>query len=123
MLTINGLVSADYLLVPIQCEYYALEGLSDLLNTIGLLQVVLNPDLKLLGLIRTMFDKRNNLANQVSEELFNHFPETVFDAYVPRNVRLAEAPSFGTSAVALDKFASGSKAYNRIAKELLKRLK
>ncbi len=122
LLTINGLASANFLLVPIQCEYYALEGLSDLLNTIERINSSINPDLVLLGLIRTMFDSRNNLANQVSDELIKHFSTKVFATVVPRNVRLAEAPSFGTSAVALDRTASGSEAYISIAKDLLKRL-
>lgn len=122
LLTINGLASADYLLVPIQCEYYALEGLTDLLNTVKRINTAINPDLKLLGLIRTMFDGRNNLANQVSDQLIQHFADKVISTYVPRNVRLAEAPSFGTSAVALDRSASGSEAYIAIAKDLVKRL-
>lgn len=122
LLTINGLAAANYLLVPIQCEYYALEGLSDLLDTVKRMQAAINPDLELLGLIRTMFDGRNNLANQVSEQLFKHFDKKVLSTFVPRNVRLAEAPSFGISAVALDKTASGSEAYIAIAKDLVKRL-
>ncbi|MBP9743626.1 MAG: ParA family protein [Burkholderiales bacterium] len=123
LLTINGLAAANFLLVPIQCEYYALEGLTDLLNTVERLKLSINPDLALLGLIRTMFDGRNNLANQVSEQLIKHFGKKVFATYVPRNIRLAEAPSFGMPAVKLDKTASGSQAYINIAKELIKLLK
>ena len=122
LLTINGLTAAQYLIVPIQCEYYALEGLSDLLNTVKRINSVLNPDLKLLGLIRTMFDGRNNLSNQVSEQLIQHFEDKVIKTCVPRNVRLAEAPSYGTSAVALDRTASGAEAYIAIARDLVKRL-
>ncbi len=122
LLTINGLAAANFLLVPIQCEYYALEGLSDLLNTVERINSAINPELVLLGLIRTMFDGRNNLATQVSDELIKHFSTKVFSTVVPRNVRLAEAPSFGTSAVALDRTASGAEAYISIAKDLVKRL-
>lgn len=122
LLTLNGLAAARHLLVPIQCEYYALEGLTDLLNTVNRLKGGINPDLELLGLIRTMFDRRNNLANQVSEQLSLHFAKKVFKTYVPRNVRLAEAPSFGISAVMLDQEALGSQAYIALARELTKRL-
>jgi chromosome partitioning protein len=122
LLTINGLAAAKHLLVPIQCEYYALEGLSDLLNTVERINSGINPDLVLLGLVRTMFDGRNNLATQVSDELIKHFADKVFTTVVPRNVRLAEAPSYGTSAVALDRSASGSEAYISIAKDLVRRL-
>ncbi|MFN7093836.1 MAG: ParA family protein [Burkholderiales bacterium] len=122
LLTLNGLAAANYLLVPIQCEYYALEGLTDLLNTVSRIKSGINPDLELLGLIRTMFDQRNNLANQVSEQLLQHFTTKVFKTSIPRNVRLAEAPSYGMSAVMLDKEARGSKAYIALAKELTKKL-
>ena len=111
LLTLNALSCADYLLVPIQCEYYALEGLTDLLTTIKRLKASLNPNLELIGLIRTMYDKRNNLATQVSEQLITHFGDKVFKTYIPRNVRLAEAPSFGISAVMLDSGSLGSQAY------------
>lgn len=122
LLTLNGLSAAHKFLVPIQCEYYALEGLTDLLNTVNKLKNSLNPDLELLGLIRTMYDSRNNLANQVSNELIKHFANKVFKTYIPRNVRLAEAPSFGVSAVVLDSEAIGSKAYKLLAKELIKHI-
>ena len=120
LLTLNGLASAHHLVVPIQCEYYALEGLTDLLNTLTRVTEKINPELKLLGLLRVMFDKRNNLALQVSEQLSQHFGEKLFKTCIPRNVRLAEAPSFGMSAIMLDKDASGSLAYMAVAKELLK---
>lgn len=122
LLTLNGLIAANYILVPIQCEYYALEGLTDLLNTIDRLKHGLNPDIKLLGIVRTMFDQRNNLALQVSAQLFEHFSKKMCKSYIPRNVRLAEAPSFGLPGVVFDRSASGSLAYMALAKELLKRL-
>lgn len=122
LLTLNGLIAADYLLVPIQCEYYALEGLTDLLNTVGRIKSGLNDNLELLGLIRTMYDKRNNLANQVSEQLALHFKDKLFKTYIPRNVRLAEAPSHGVSAVLLERDAIGAKAYLALAKEITKQL-
>lgn len=123
LLTINALTGADYLLVPIQCEYYALEGLTDLLNTVKLMQAKLNTDLTLLGILRTMYDRRNNLAQQVSEQLVDYFDKKVFYASIPRSVRLAEAPSFGISAVALDDESAGSEAYIRLAREVVKRLR
>lgn len=122
LLTLNGLAVAQYLLVPIQCEYYALEGLTDLLNIITKLKININSRLELLGVVRTMFDKRNNLANQVAAQLQHHFGEKLFKTAIPRNVRLAEAPSFGMSAVVLDQTTLGSKAYLSLTKELLKRL-
>ena len=122
LLTLNALSCADYLLVPIQCEYYALEGLTDLLTTIKRLKASLNPNLELIGLIRTMYDKRNNLATQVSEQLITHFGDKVFKTYIPRNVRLAEAPSFGVSAVMLDSGSLGSQAYLNITGELMERM-
>jgi len=123
LLTLNGLAAASKFIVPIQCEYYALEGLTDLLNTVGRLKHGINPHLELLGLIRTMYDTRNNLANQVSQELTKHFGAKVFKTYIPRNIRLAEAPGFGMAAVLLDKDASGAKAYKALAKEIHKLLK
>ncbi len=122
ILTLNALSCAHYLLVPLQCEYYALEGLSDLLNTLKLMQAKLNPKLELLGIVRTMYDKRNNLAQDVSTQLVDYFAEKVFYATIPRSVRLAEAPGFGSSAVALDAKALGSQAYLRLSRELIKRL-
>ena len=123
LLTLNALSCAQYVLVPIQCEYYALEGLTDLLNTLKLLQAQLNPELELIGILRTMYDKRNNLAQEVSAQLVEYFDSKVFFATIPRAVRLAEAPSYGASAVALDPKSLGSMAYMRAAKELLKHLK
>ena len=122
LLTLNGLISAHYILVPIQCEYYALEGLTDLLNTIDRLKNGLNPDIKVIGIVRTMFDGRNNLSLQVSAQLFEHFSKKMCKTYIPRNVRLAEAPSFGLPGVVFDRLATGSIAYMSLAKELLKRL-
>lgn len=122
LLTLNGLVAANFILVPVQCEYYALEGLSDLLNTVSLITQKLNPKLELLGIVKTMFDGRNNLANDVSEQLIEYFKDKVFNRSIPRNVRLAEAPSFGTSAVALDPYAPGSLAYMELAKEVKQKL-
>lgn len=123
ILTLNGLVAAQHIIVPVQCEYYALEGLSDLLNTVKLIKQNLNPQLDLLGIIRTMFDPRNNLANDVSEQLTEYFKDKVFNRAIPRNIRLAEAPSFGVSAVSLDPFALGSMAYTELAKELINKFK
>lgn len=123
LLTINALTTADYVLVPIQCEYYALEGLTDLLNTINLMRKNLNPSLELIGILRTMYDKRNNLSQQVSAQLVEFFADKVFFVSIPRAVRLAEAPSFGMSAVALDPESIGSEAYHRLGREVLKRIK
>lgn len=123
LLTINALTAAKYLLVPIQCEYYALEGLTDLLNTVRLMQSNLNSELELLGILRTMYDKRNNLAQQVSEQLVDYFEDKVFYVSIPRSVRLAEAPSFGTSAVALDPYSIGAESYSRLGREVVKRLR
>ncbi len=123
LLTLNGLSASNYLLVPIQCEYYALEGLTDLLNTINRLKTSgLNSKIELLGIVRTMFDQRNNLANQVSMQLEQHFGNKVFKTHIPRNVRLAEAPSFGMPAINLDLEASGSQAYMALVKELIKKM-
>lgn len=123
LLTINGLIAANYILVPIQCEYYALEGLTDLLNTVNKIKSLYDINIELLGILRTMYDGRNNLANEVSNELISHFKESVFNTCIPRNVRLAEAPSFGMSALSLDKNATGSIAYLSLCKELSKRIK
>lgn len=123
LLTINALTSADYILVPIQCEYYALEGLTDLLNTVNLMKSNLNPKLEIIGILRTMYDKRNNLAQQVSSQLVDYFNDKIFYVSIPRSVRLAEAPSFGMSAVALDPDSAGSEAYHRLGRELVKRLR
>ena len=121
MLTVNALVAADSVLVPIQCEYYALEGLSALLDTIEKIRSLLNPTLRLEGLLRTMYDPRNNLSSQVSAQLVEHFCEKVFTTIVPRNVRLAEAPSHGLPALLYDKQSSGALAYLALAGEVLRR--
>ena len=121
LLTLNALTAADSVLVPMQCEYYALEGLSALMETIEALKSRLNPTLEIEGVLRTMFDVRNNLANAVSAELTNHFGEQVFRTIVPRNVRLAEAPSHGQSIVGYDRSSRGGVAYLGLAGEILRR--
>ena len=121
MLTVNGLVAADAVMIPMQCEYYALEGLSDLVNTIKRVRQSLNPRLEIEGLLRTMFDPRNTLAQQVSAQLQTHFGTKVYTTVIPRNVRLAEAPSFGTPAVVLDPACKGAQAYQQLAAELIER--
>ena len=121
LLTLNALNAADSVLVPMQCEYYALEGLSALLETIDALKDRLNPQLAIEGVLRTMFDVRNNLANAVSAELTNHFGDLVFRTIIPRNVRLAEAPSHGQSIIGYDRASRGGVAYLGLAGELLRR--
>ena len=121
MLTINALVAAGSVVIPTQCEYYALEGLSALLETVEKIKKVLNPELKVEGFLRTMFDPRNNLANQVSQQLLKHFGDKVYKTVIPRNVRLAEAPSHGLPALIYDKSSSGAVAYLALAGEMLRR--
>jgi chromosome partitioning protein len=121
MLTVNALVAADSVLIPMQCEYYALEGLSALLNTIEQIRVAANPQLSIEGVLRTMFDPRNNLANEVSTQLIAHFGDTVFRTVIPRNIRLAEAPSFGRPALFHDKESRGALAYLALAGEMIRR--
>ncbi|TWI13341.1 ParA family protein [Aerolutibacter ruishenii] len=121
LLTLNALTAADSVIVPMQCEYYALEGISALLDTINALKARLNPALEVEGVLRTMFDVRNNLANAVSAELTNHFGNKVFRTIVPRNVRLAEAPSHGQSIVGYDQASRGGIAYLGLAGEVLRR--
>ncbi|TDK22689.1 ParA family protein [Luteimonas aestuarii] len=121
LLTLNALTASDSVLVPMQCEYYALEGLTALLQTIDALKQRLNPELEIEGVLRTMFDVRNNLANAVSAELVQHFGDKVFRTIVPRNVRLAEAPSHGQSIVGYDKASRGAIAYLGLAGEVLRR--
>ena len=121
LLTLNALNAADSVLVPMQCEYYALEGLSALLDTIEALKGRLNPHLQIEGVLRTMFDVRNNLANAVSAELTNHFGDLVFRTIIPRNVRLAEAPSHGQSIIGYDRASRGGVAYLGLAGEVLRR--
>ena len=121
MLTVNAMAAADSVIVPMQCEYYALEGLTALMDTISQLASVLNPELKIEGILRTMYDPRNRLANDVSEQLKHHFGEKVYRTVIPRNVRLAEAPSFGAPVMYYDKSSSGAKAYLALAGEILRR--
>ena len=121
LLTLNALTAADSVLVPMQCEYYALEGLTALLQTIEALKHKLNPSLEIEGVLRTMFDVRNNLANAVSAELQQHFGEQVFRTIIPRNVRVAEAPSHGQSIVGYDRASRGGVAYLGLAGELMRR--
>jgi chromosome partitioning protein len=121
MLTLNALVAADSVMVPMQCEYYALEGLSALMQTIEQIRGSINPDLEIEGLLRTMYDPRNNLANEVSAQLIQHFGEKVFRTMIPRNVRLAEAPSFGKPALLHDKESRGAIAYLALAGEMIRR--
>jgi chromosome partitioning protein len=121
MLTLNGLCSAHGVIVPMQCEYFALEGLTDLVNTIKQVHANLNKDLKIIGLLRVMFDPRITLQMQVSEQLKAHFGDKVFDTVIPRNVRLAEAPSYGLPGVVFDPSAKGSQAYVDFAAEMIKR--
>jgi chromosome partitioning protein len=121
MLTLNALVAAQGVIIPMQCEYYALEGLTALLDTIEQIRSTLNFDLRVEGLLRTMYDPRNNLANDVSNQLLAHFPDQVFNTIVPRNVRLAEAPSHGLPAIMYDKNSQGARAYLALAGEMLRR--
>jgi chromosome partitioning protein len=121
MLTVNALVAADSVLVPMQCEYYALEGLSALMSTIEQVRGSVNPQLEIEGILRTMFDPRNNLSNEVSAQLLMHFGDKVFRTIVPRNVRLAEAPSFGKPVLMHDRESRGALAYLALAGEMLRR--
>ncbi len=121
MLTVNALVAADSVLIPMQCEYYALEGLSALLGTIEQIRAAVNPPLEIEGILRTMFDPRNNLANEVSAQLTMHFGEKVFRTVIPRNIRLAEAPSFGRPVLLHDKESRGALAYLALAGEMIRR--
>ena len=120
-LTINALVAANGVLIPMQCEYYALEGLSALMDTVKKIKKVINPGLEIEGLLRTMFDPRNNLSNDVSAQLLLHFPDKVYRTVIPRNVRLAEAPSHGLPVMLYDAQSSGAKAYLALAGEMLRR--
>ena len=120
-LTVNALIAADGVLIPMQCEYYALEGLSALVDTVAKIRRVINPKLEIEGLLRTMFDPRNNLANDVSAQLLLHFPDKVYQTVIPRNVRLAEAPSHGLPVMVYDPQSSGARAYLSLAGELLRR--
>lgn len=121
MLTVNALVAATAVMIPMQCEYYALEGLTALMTTIEKIRKYLNPNLKIEGLLRTMFDPRNNLSSQVSAQLLEHFGEKVYRTVIPRNVRLAEAPSHGLPVLKYDKSSTGALAYLALAGEILRR--
>jgi chromosome partitioning protein len=121
MLTVNALVAADSVLIPMQCEYYALEGLSDLMDTLGKIRASVNPRLAVEGLLRTMYDTRSRLANEVSEQLLEHFPDRVFRTVIPRNIRLAEAPSHGVPVMYHDKSSKGALAYLALAGEIVRR--
>lgn len=121
LLTLNALTASDHIIVPIQCEYYALEGLGQLMQTVELVQSNLNPDLTLLGVVLTMNDARTNLSSQVIEEVKKYFGKDVFNTIIPRNVRLSEAPSFGEPIVTYDPSSRGAKAYKDLAKEVIER--
>lgn len=119
LLTVNGLVASDKVLIPVQSEYYALEGLGQLLNTIGLVQGNLKPELQILGAVITMFDIRNRLSKDVLDELYQYFPGKIFKSVIPRSVRLAEAPSFGKPILEYEPESKGAKAYERLAREII----
>lgn len=119
LLTVNSLVAADDVLIPVQSEYYALEGLSQLLNTIGLVQNHLKPDLNILGAVITMYDKRNSLSSAVMNELYQYFPNRIFRSVIPRSVRLAESPSYGRSILHYDAKSKGGRAYAKLALEIV----
>jgi chromosome partitioning protein len=121
MLTINALTAANSVIIPVQCEYYALEGLSALLNTIKSVAMISNPGLEVEGLVRTMYDSRNSLSRDVSGQLIDHFGDQVYRTLIPRNVRLAEAPSYGMPVLHYDKQSRGSIAYLSLAGELVRR--
>jgi len=120
VLTINALVASDSVLIPMQCEYFALEGLSALISTVRKIRETLNPQLKIEGLLRTMFDGRNSLSNEVSSQLQTHFGDKVYKTVIPRNIRLAEAPSYGEPVIKYDPSSRGAKAYLALADEILK---
>lgn len=122
LLTINALTAADKILIPVQAEYYALEGLGQLLNTIQRVKQTINPQLELLGVVLTMYDKRTSLSEQVMEELKGHFEDKICKTVIPRNVRLAEAPSFGKTIFEHDRWSKGARAYKQLAKEVAKRV-
>ncbi|PKO51989.1 MAG: chromosome partitioning protein, partial [Betaproteobacteria bacterium HGW-Betaproteobacteria-20] len=118
LVTVNALTAASAVMIPMQCEYYALEGLSDLVNTIKKVRARLNPTLEIEGLLRTLFDSRNMLANQVSAQLISHFGDKVYKTIIPRNIRLAEAPSYGVPVLSYDKGSKGAVAYMELAQEI-----
>ena len=123
LLTLNSLCAADTIMVPVQCEYYALEGLSDLLSTIRIVKRSLNPAIELEGVVLTMYDGRTNLSMQVAEEVKRHFPGQVYATVIPRNVRLAEAPSYGKPVSAYDSLSRGAEAYQELAREVMEKNK
>lgn len=123
LLTLNGLCAANGVIVPMQCEYFALEGLSDLVNTIKQVHANLNPHLTIIGLLRVMFDPRTTLQQQVSDQLMAHFGDKVFNTIIPRNVRLAEAPSYGMPGITFDKSSRGAQAYMQFGAEMIQRIK
>ena len=120
-LTINAITASDYVLIPLQCEYYALEGMTQLLNTLKAVKKKLNPSLKIIGILLTMYDSRNNLSSQVEEEVRGHFKGTVFKTIIPRNVRLSEAPSYGKPIMLYDAKSTGTQSYLRLAGEVMVR--
>jgi cobyrinic acid a,c-diamide synthase len=122
LLTVNGLIAANYILLPVQAEFYALEGLGQLLETMKLIRKGLNPNLDLLGVLPTMMDSRTTLSTQVYEEIKKHFPDRVFQTTIPRNIRLAEAPSHGLPVGAYDRFSKGARAYKALTKEIIGRI-
>ena len=122
LLTVNALTAADEVLIPVQAEYYAMEGLTQLLSTIQQIRANLNPSLNILGVVVTLYDSRNSLSEQVRAELEKHFGDKIFETVIPRNVRLAEAPSFGKTIVEHDKWSKGARAYKALAREVEKRV-
>ena len=122
MLTLNGLAAADGILVPVQCEYYALEGLTDLMTTLRMVKKRINPSLEIFGVALTMFDGRTNFSTQVAQEVRKHFPGKVYSTVIPRNVRLAEAPSHGLPVMAYDRLSRGAAAYRAMAEEIAKKI-
>src|SRR5262249_22466950 len=122
LLTLNAMVAAESILVPMQCEYYALEGLSALMSTVARVRKVLNPSLRIGGIVLTMFDSRNRLSHEIAREVNNHFPDQLFQSVIPRNVRLSESPSHGLSVLEYDSKSAGAEAYRLLAGELAQRV-
>ena len=122
LLTVNGLIASNYILLPVQTEFYALEGLGQLLETVKLIRKGMNPELDIIGVLPTMVDSRTVLSSQVHEEIKKHFPGKVFDTVIPRNIRVAEAPSHGVPSGVYDKFSKGARAYKALSKEVIKRV-
>lgn len=123
ILTVNSLVASNYMIIPVQAEYYALEGLSQLLDTFSSIKMSLNPDLEILGVLMTLYDKRTTLNQQVKEEVNKYFGDKIFKSIIPRNIRLAEAPSYGLSIFEYDKWSKGAKAYKNFSKEVIDKIK